>query len=206
MSDFPSKWIFLRSVPSLKFLPISGPPEIAFCGRSNVGKSSLINAITNNGLARTSNTPGRTQELNFFIPDKDLTPGDLPKLAIIDMPGYGYAQAPKKLIESWTSLIKDYLRGRTTLKRVYILIDSRIGIKSNDVAILKMLDTAAVSYQVILTKADKVTGKVLDELKQKTLAQLTKHPAAYPEIITTSSAKRIGIQEIKDAIMLAIRN
>ncbi|MFM2278379.1 MAG: hypothetical protein RLZZ444_610, partial [Pseudomonadota bacterium] len=143
---FNRPWIFIRGVPSMQFLPPAGPAEIAFAGRSNVGKSSLINALVQQtGLARTSNTPGRTQELNYFVPDGyngDM--GDLPPIALVDMPGYGYAEAPKAQVDAWTALVFDYLRGRPTLKRVYVLIDSRHGMKKNDEDVLKLLDKAAV--------------------------------------------------------------
>ncbi|KAG1702694.1 putative GTP-binding protein EngB [Nymphon striatum] len=151
---FAKGWEFLLGVPSMKFMPPEGPLEISFAGRSNVGKSSLINALVNQkGLARTSNTPGRTQELNYFIP-KDS--GEVPDYAIVDMPGYGYAKAPKNQVEAWTRLVFSYLRGRTTLRRVFVLIDSRHGIKKNDEEVFKMMDKAACSYQIVLTKSDKI--------------------------------------------------
>src|SRR5699024_2491528 len=176
---FPKAWQFLCSVPSLDFLPIAGPKEIAFCGRSNVGKSSLINVLTySKNLARTSNTPGRTQELNFFIP-QFLEP---PPFVLVDMPGYGYAKAPKKIVKQWTSLIYDYLKGRTTLRRVYILIDGRHGIKDVDKIMLDSLDKSAVSYQIILTKIDKINLSELAKLKNNTIESISKRPAAYPEI------------------------
>ncbi len=199
-------WIFIRGVPALKFLPPEGPPEIAFAGRSNVGKSSLINALTSSkGLARTSNTPGRTQELNYFVPDGySGEKGDLPPMALVDMPGYGYAKAPKETVDAWTKLVFDYLRGRSTLKRVYVLIDSRHGIKKNDEDVLDLLDKAAVSYQVILTKTDKIKSPAVTKLLSTTLAQISKRPAAYPEVLATSSEKNQGLEELQAAIITAI--
>ncbi len=190
----------------MEFLPPLGPPEIAFAGRSNVGKSSLINALTGkNGLARTSNTPGRTQELNFFVPDGysgDMS--DLPPLAIVDMPGYGYAEAPKEKVDAWTELVMDYLRGRVTLKRVFLLIDSRHGIKPNDKDVMKLLDSAAMSYQIVLTKTDKIKPPAVEKLLAKTLQDIGKNPAAFPEIIATSSEKGRGMDDLRRAIQNAI--
>lgn len=203
---FSRPWIFIRGVPSMKFLPPEGPPEIAFAGRSNVGKSSLINALlSQKGLARTSNTPGRTQELNYFVPDGHAgSLDDLPPMAIVDMPGYGYAQAPKQQVEAWTKLVFDYLRGRATLKRVYVLIDSRHGIKKNDEDVLELLDKAAVSYQIVLTKIDKIKPPAVTKLLEATALKIAKRPAAFPSILATSSEKSEGLAELKLAIATTI--
>ncbi|KQY41826.1 MULTISPECIES: ribosome biogenesis GTP-binding protein YihA/YsxC [Rhizobium/Agrobacterium group] len=203
---FGRPWVFIRGVPSMKFLPPEGPLEIAFAGRSNVGKSSLINGLVGQkGLARTSNTPGRTQELNYFVPDGySGEPGDLPPMALVDMPGYGYAQAPKEHVDAWTKLVFDYLRGRSTLKRVYVLIDSRHGIKKNDDDVLNLLDKAAVSYQVVLTKTDKIKDPAVPRLIAETLEKIKKRPAAFPEVLATSSEKGLGMEELRAAIRVAI--
>lgn len=192
---------FLKSAPQLQFLPDPKVPEIAFAGRSNVGKSSLINALTNrNGLARTSNTPGRTQELNFF----DV--GDPLIFRICDMPGYGFAKAPPKVVQKWRYLINDYLRGRAVLKRTFVLIDSRHGIKPVDEEVMEMLDNAAVSYRIVLTKADKVKQAQLDATAEQVAAIAKKHPAAHPELLLTSSEKKQGIDELRRAVLDAVQD
>jgi GTP-binding protein len=203
---FARPWVFIRGVPAMKFLPPEGPPEIAFAGRSNVGKSSLINAVVGqNGLARTSNTPGRTQELNFFVPDGYTgAVDDLPPMALVDMPGYGYAQAPKDQVDSWTKLVFDYLRGRSRLKRVYLLIDARHGIKKNDEEVMGLLDRAAVSYQLVLTKTDKIKAPAAARLLEETASRIVKRPAAYPLVLATSSEKNEGLLELREAILQAV--
>jgi GTP-binding protein len=189
---------FLKSAPGLKFLPDPVAPEIAFAGRSNVGKSSLLNAITNRkGLARTSNTPGRTQELNFF----DV--GRPPQIRLVDMPGYGFAEAPKDLVKRWRFLVNDFLRGRAVLRRAFVLVDSRHGLKPVDLEIMDMLDGAAVNYQLVLTKADKVKPTELAKVLEQTTAQSAKHPAAHPHLIATSSETGEGIAELRSAILEA---
>lgn len=190
---------FLKSAPELKFLPDPTVPEIAFAGRSNVGKSSLINALTNRkGLARTSNTPGRTQELNFF------EVGDPLLFRITDMPGYGFAKAPVKVVERWRHLVNDYLRGRTVLKRTFLLIDARHGIKPVDEEMMAMLDTAAVSYRLVLTKADKLKAGGIARIAAQTAEQARKHPAAHPDILPTSAEKGQGIAELRAAVVEAV--
>lgn len=203
---FARPFVFIRGVPKLSFLPPEGPPEIAFAGRSNVGKSSLINAVTGTrGLARTSNTPGRTQELNYFVPDGySGEKEDLPPMAMVDMPGYGYAKAPKAQVDAWTKLVFDYLRGRATLKRVYVLIDSRHGLKANDGEVLDLLDKAAVSYQLILTKTDKIKAPAVPRLIAETMEKTRKRAACFPEVLATSSEKGEGIPEVQEAIVRAV--
>ncbi len=189
---------FLKSAPALQFLPDPTVPEIAFAGRSNVGKSSLLNALTNrNGLARTSNTPGRTQELNFFDVGKPI------RLRLVDMPGYGFAEAPRDMVKRWRFLINDYLRGRAALKRALVLVDSRHGLKPVDHEVMRMLDEAAVGYHIVLTKADKVKRTDLEAVERQTADQAARHPAAHPTIFTTSSETGSGIAELRTAILEA---
>lgn len=187
---------FLLSAPSLKFLPEPTVPEIAFAGRSNVGKSSLLNALTGRrAIARTSVTPGRTQELNFF------EVGEPTQLRLVDMPGYGFAKAPLKVVEQWRRLIRDFLRGRVVLKRALVLIDARHGIKPVDAEMMKMLDEAAVGYRIILTKADKIKPTELAAVLARTEADARKHVAAHPQVLTTSSETKDGIAELRAAVL-----
>ncbi|RHW16302.1 YihA family ribosome biogenesis GTP-binding protein [Sphingomonas gilva] len=190
---------FLKSAPDLKFLPDAAVPEVAFAGRSNVGKSSLLNALTGRkALARTSVTPGRTQELNFFDVGEPLG------FRLVDMPGYGFAKAPKDVVRKWRFLVNDYLRGRSALKRTLVLIDARHGIKDVDREVMQMLDDAAVSYRLVITKADKVKATELEAVTAATAAEARKRPAAHPDIIATSSEKGLGIPELRAAVIDAI--
>jgi len=193
---FSGDWQFFWASPSVETLPPMAGIEIAFAGRSNVGKSSLINALTGrNALARTSNTPGRTQELIFFEgPEKA-------GFRLVDMPGYGYASAPKARVASWTALIHKYLQGRSTLARVYLLIDARHGLKEVDLDVLKTLDKSAVSYQLLLTKADQVRPAELETCTAATTAALARHPAAFPEVLTTSARTGAGLPELRAAMV-----
>jgi GTP-binding protein len=184
---------FERGAPTMRDLPDADRPEVAFAGRSNVGKSSLVNAITGrNGLARASSEPGRTRELNFFLL------GDRARL--VDLPGYGYARAPKTEIARWTSLVRDYLRGRPGLKRVFLLVDARHGLKDNDTAVMALLDETAVVYQIVLTKTDKLGGGALDTVLAATRTALGKRPAAHPEVLAASAHDMSGIPELRAEI------
>ena len=184
---------FLKGVVAMDGLPPADRPEVCFAGRSNVGKSSLINALTGRkGLARASNTPGRTQEINFFTTET----GPF----LVDLPGYGYANAPVKVVEEWQRLLKAYLAGRATLRRAFVLIDSRHGVKAVDEEIMTLLDKAAVTFQAVLTKADKVKEKDRDKVLAQVRAALAKHPAAFPELVVTSSEKGQGIETLRAVI------
>ena len=187
---FAQEAVFISGAADYDGVPETRIPEIAFVGRSNVGKSSLINALTGRKtLARTSNTPGRTQQINFFQ--------ILEALMLADLPGYGYAKASKTEIERWTTMIFDYLRGRAPLRRVCLLIDARHGLKDSDIGVMKDLDKAAVSYQIVLTKCDKVKAGAMDRLMADTKAQITKHVAAHPVIVQTSSVKGHGVEFLR---------
>ena len=187
---------FLLSAPQLKFLPEPVAPEIAFAGRSNVGKSSLLNALTGRkSLARSSVTPGRTQELNFF------EVGDPLALRLVDMPGYGFAKAPLKVVERWKALVRDFLRGRQVLKRTLVLIDSRHGVKEVDREMMKLLDEAAVGYRLVLTKADKIKASELAAVHAATEAEARKRIAAFPLVHLTSAEKGMGIAELRAAVL-----
>lgn len=190
---------FVKGVVAESGLPPADRPEIAFAGRSNVGKSSLINALCNRkNLARTSNTPGRTREINYF------TIGE--EAFLVDMPGYGFAKVPKEMVAGWTKLIEKYLRGRHNLKRTFVLIDSRHGIKKKDLEIMEKLDSSAVLYQIVLTKTDKIKTGELQKRIAETETIIKKHPAAFPLLIATSSNKGDGIDELKGAIILALNS
>jgi GTP-binding protein len=191
---FNRPWQLLKSVPQLQFLPPADRHEVAFAGRSNVGKSSLINALVGRrGLARTSNTPGRTQELNFF---ETLNVA----FYLVDMPGYGFAKAPKTKVEAWTKLVRDYLRGRPTLLRVLLLIDARHGLKSTDAMLMALMDDAAVSYQAVLTKTDKITPPRLSQTLAALAVELGTHPAAHARVLATSARTGGGIDELRAEI------
>lgn len=197
---FARSWQFVKSIPALEFLPEADRPEIAFAGRSNVGKSTLINALVGQrGLARASNTPGRTQELNYFETANV-------SAYLVDMPGYGFARAPKATVDRWTRLVKDYLRGRSVLLRVFLLIDARHGLKPPDHQVMKLLDEAAVSYQAVLTKIDKVKPTELARVLQLTQAELVRHAASFPEVLSTSSDTGAGIEQLRGEIARLLAN
>lgn len=192
--------VFTKGCVSLADLPPMDRVEIAFAGRSNVGKSSLINALCGtSNLARTSNTPGRTQELNIFESQSE-------NLRIVDMPGYGYAKAPEPKVKAWTKLVHQYLVGRATLRRVYVLIDSRHGPKDNDVSVMNELDRAAVSYQVVLTKADKPNSVDVEKALAATRWSIAKRPAAHPHVLLTSSEKGLGIKDLRTEIAMLLES
>ena len=195
---FAGDWQFVWAAGSLTSLPPMRGAEIAFAGRSNVGKSSLINALTGRkALARISHTPGRTQELIFFK--------GADRLVVVDMPGYGYAAAAKTKIKAWTALIHAFLKGRANLARVYVLVDARHGLKSADDNVLGTLDQAAVNYQVVLTKADQVKDAELAALLAATAAALAKHPAAHPDVLATSAHSGAGMAELRAAIARLVK-
>lgn len=190
---FAGRCDFVKGVVAMDGLPPADRPEICFAGRSNAGKSSLINALTGRkALARSSNTPGRTQEINYF----DLSE----QLWLVDLPGYGYAEAPLDVVAKWQALLKNYLSGRPTLRRAYVLIDLRHGVKPVDHEIMTLLDKSAVSFQAVLTKADKISAPKLAQIAEKCTQELNKHPAAYPELIATSSQKGDGIATLRGAV------
>ena len=187
---------FVKGVVAMDGLPDPDRLEVCFAGRSNVGKSSLINALTGRkGLARASNTPGRTQEINYFATGEELY--------LVDLPGYGFASAPLAVVEKWQRLLRQYLSGRQTLRRAFVLIDARHGIKKVDEEILSLLDSSAVTFQVVLTKADKVKEKDREKVLNQVRGALSRHPAAYPEILVTSSEKGWGIPTMR-AIIAAL--
>ncbi|WP_332687413.1 ribosome biogenesis GTP-binding protein YihA/YsxC [Devosia sp.] len=197
---FARPFLFIKGCVRIADLPPMDKVEIAFAGRSNVGKSSLINALVGmSGLARTSNTPGRTQELNIFESQSE-------SLRIVDMPGYGYAKAPEDKVRAWTKLIHQYLTGRATLRRVYVLVDGRHGPKDNDLTVMNELDKSAVSYQVVLTKADKPLAKDLEKVIAATKAAIAKRPAAHPHVILTSSLKGDGLRELRTEIAMLLES
>jgi len=191
---FAAAWDFVLGAPRLDALPPADRAEVAFAGRSNVGKSSLINALVNRrNLARTSKTPGRTQELNYFA-------APAATCYLVDMPGYGFAEAPKDKIAAWTELVRAYLRGRASLARVFLLVDARHGIKPSDREIMALLNEAAVSFQVVLTKADKISAHALAAVQDKTASELQAEPAAYPLLLATSVEKRVGLEALRAAV------
>jgi GTP-binding protein len=197
---FARPFAFIKGCVRISDLPPMDRLEIAFAGRSNVGKSSLINALCGtSALARTSNTPGRTQELNIFESQSE-------DLRIVDMPGYGYAKAPEPKVKAWTALIHQYLTGRATLRRVYVLVDSRHGPKDNDLSVMNELDRAAVSYQVVLTKIDKPSAAELEQVVAKTRTAIAKRPAAHPDVILTSSEKGTGLEWLRSEIALLLES
>ena len=187
---------FLLSAPQLKFLPEPTVPEIAFCGRSNVGKSSLLNALTGRkAIARASVTPGRTQELNFF------EIGEPTQFRFVDMPGYGFAKAPVKVVDKWKALVRTYLKGRQVLARTLVLVDARHGLKDVDREMMKMLDETAVSYRIVLTKADKIKASELEKTATQVAEEARRHPAAFPELHITSAEKGLGIAALRAALV-----
>ena len=193
---FAGRVAFLKSAPALEFLPAPDFPEVAFAGRSNVGKSSLLNALTGRkAIARASVTPGRTQELNFF------EVGEPTRLRLVDMPGYGFAKAPPEVVRQWQRLVRDYLRGRVVLKRVLLLVDARHGIKPPDAEMMAMLDEAAVGYRLVLTKADKIKPSELEAVVEQTVAVARRHSAAFPELLATSAETRAGIDALRAAVL-----
>lgn len=196
---FARPWTFVKGVVALDGLPLADRPEIAFAGRSNVGKSSLINALADNRtMARTSNTPGRTQELNYFTPHDGA-------MYLVDLPGYGFAKAPKDKVVAWQTLLKGYLRGRPTLARVFLLVDSRHGVKAVDEEIMELLDTVAVSYQIVLTKADKIGTYDIAPLIAATAKVITAHPAAFPNQLATSSETGDGLACLRATLAMIAR-
>lgn len=193
MSAFDGECQFVLSAPTPQALPKPAYPEVAFAGRSNVGKSSLINALTGKKqLARASETPGRTQAINFFLLDETLM--------LVDLPGYGFAKAPLSVVKAWNGLVKAYLRKRTSLRRVELLIDARRGVMDSDHAMMDLLDDAAVSYQIVLTKADKLGKGALEEVQQAVKEALSRHSAVYPEMVITSAHKGDGLKPLRNAL------